>query len=179
MKKTLIFWFTGLSGSGKSTIVRRAAALLSRRGKKIKVYDGDTVRKKVNRHLSFSPRDIHENNKIIARLCLSDIKNNKYDYVFVAVISPFLRSRKQVKKIVGSSLYLIYCKSSINKVISRDPKGLYKKALSGRIKNFIGIDEKVPYQAPVRANLVLDTGNKSVSVCVKRFISFINSKENG
>lgn len=179
MKKTLIFWFTGLSGSGKSTIVRKAASLLLKRGKKIKVYDGDIIRRKVNRHLSFTPRDIHENNKIIAMLCLKDVKNNKYDYVFVAVISPFLRSRRQAKKIVGNSLYLIYCKSSIKKVISRDPKGLYKKALLGEIKNFIGIDKKVPYQAPGRANLVLDTGNKSVSICVKRFIGFINSKENG
>jgi len=177
MKKTLVFWFTGLSGSGKSTIVRRVVALLSKRGKKIRVYDGDIVRRKASRHLSFSPRDIHENNKIIARLCLNDIKKHKYDYIFAAVISPFLKSRNQVKRMIGNSLYLIYCKSSINKVISRDPKGLYKKALSGEISNFIGIDKRVPYQAPRMADLVLDTGSKSVSVCAKRFINFVNSKE--
>lgn len=177
MKRALTFWLTGLSGSGKTTIVKEAQALLLKANKKVKVYDGDIVRKQINKNLTFSPEDIKENNKIIAELCLKDINSNKYDYIFVAVISPFQESRDQAKEIIGSSFYLIYCKSSLEEAMRRDPKGLYKKALDGEINNFIGIDERTPYQEPQDADLVLDTENEDVKSCVAKFMNYINLKE--
>lgn len=173
MKKALVFWFTGLSGSGKTTIVNGVSKILSALGKKVKIYDGDAVRAEINKHLTFSPEHIKENNKIIAELCVKD--NNAYDYIFVPVISPFLKSRQLAKRIIGKYFYLIYTKASIAAVIEKDPKGLYKKALSGQINNFIGISVNVPYEEPQDADLTLDTEHESIEACVKKLINFINS----
>ena len=177
MRRALTFWFTGLSGSGKTTIVNEIQCLLVKANKKIKVYDGDVIRKQINKYLTFSPEHIKENNKIIAQLCLKDINSDKYDYIFVAVISPFQESRDQIKKIIGSSFCLIYCKTSLEEAIRRDPKGFYKKALAGEINNFIGVDKRVPYQPPQNAGLVLDTEAENLKNCVDKLINFINSKE--
>lgn len=173
MKRALTFWFTGLSGSGKTTIAKEAQRLLEKANRKIKVYDGDAVRKQINKDLTFSPEDIRKNNRIIAELCLKDINSTKYDYIFVSVISPFQESRDQVKEIIGSSFHLIYCKSSLEEVTRRDPKGLYKKALAGEISNFIGIDARTPYQVPQDADLVLDTENENIKNCVGNLLKFI------
>ncbi len=177
MKKASVFWFTGLSGSGKTTIVEQAQRLLAGFNKKIKVYDGDIVRKQINKDLTFSPEHIKENNKIIAELCLKDINSGQYDYIFVAVISPFQEAREKAKEIIGSSFNLIYCKSSLKEVISRDTKGLYKKALAGEINNFIGIDEETPFQPPKDAGLVLDTEKDDVKTCVDNLMKFIDFRE--
>lgn len=172
MKKTITFWFTGLSGSGKTTIVEKTVQILKKTGKKVKVYDGDAIRAAINKHLTFTPEHIIENNKIIAGLCLKD--KNKYDYIFVPLISPFHASRKLAKEIIGDYFFLIYVKTSLKEAMKRDPKGLYKRAISGQIANFIGIDPRVPFQPPRRANLVLNTEIESVQNSVKKLISFIN-----
>lgn len=176
MKKALVFWFTGLSGSGKTTIVNEVSKVLSASGKKVKIYDGDTVRAKINKHLTFSPEHIRENNKIIAELCMKDSKS--YDYIFVPIISPFSKSRQSARKTIGRNFYLIYAKASLPAVIKRDPKGLYKKALSGEIDNFIGVSVNVPYEEPQDADLVLDTEREDIEVCVKKLINFLDSLEN-
>jgi len=176
MRRALTFWLTGLSGSGKTTIVNEAQRLLLKANKKVKVYDGDAVRERINRSLTFSPEHIRENNKIIAELCLKDTKSNQYDYILVPVISPFQESRELAKGIIGSSFFLIYCKSSLEEVVKRDPKGLYKKALAGQISNFIGIDKNVPYQPPQDADLVLDTENQDLKTCVTELMDFISLK---
>ncbi|MDD4940793.1 MAG: adenylyl-sulfate kinase [Candidatus Omnitrophica bacterium] len=177
MKKTLAFWLTGLSGSGKTTIVNEAVRLLSGGDKRVKVYDGDVVREKINTSLTFSPEHIRENNRIIAELCRKDVESQQYDYIFVPVISPFRDARQRAKEMIGSSCYVVYCKSSLEAVIKRDPKGLYKKALAGHICNFIGVDEKTPYEEPLNADLVLDTQNDDLNTCVSRLIQFIHLKE--
>ena len=174
-KSALVFWFTGLSGSGKTTIAQKARKELSRQHKKVRVYDGDAVRRRITGHLTFSPEHIEENNRIIARLCSKD--TGRYDYIFVPIISPFSRSRRLAKKIIGGVFYLVYVKTSIREAMRRDPKGLYQKALDGKIKNFIGIDRNVPYQAPKRADLVLDTEREGIATSVNRLIRFINLKE--
>lgn len=174
MKKALIFWFTGLSGAGKSTIVEGTIRRLSSRDIKIRVFDGDVVRKGINRHMTFSPEDIRENNRIIADLCLRE--RHIYDYIFVPVIAPFRESRKLARKLLGDHFYLVYCKASLEEVMRRDPKGLYRKAMSGEINNFIGLHNEVPYQPPEDAELVLDTGNDDAETCVVKLVDFINLK---
>jgi len=174
MSKAMVFWFTGLSGSGKTTIAERAAKILSRGDKRVKLLDGDVIRKKVTSHLSFTPKDIKENNKIIANLCLDNIAN--YDYVLIPVISPFYEARMLAKKIIGDNFYLVYVRASLDEIIKRDPKGLYKRALSGEIKNFIGIDKDTPYQPPRNADLVLDTEKEGPDESVGRLVHFIMKK---
>jgi len=173
MKKALVFWFTGLSGSGKTTIVSEAFKTLSDLEKKVKIYDGDAVRAKINKHLTFTPEHIMENNEIIAKLCVKDA--DSYDYIFVPIISPFAKARHLARKAIGKNFYLIYTKASLPAVIKRDPKGLYKKALSGEIDNFIGVSANVPYEEPSDADLILDTENENIKTCTKRLIHFIES----
>lgn len=175
MKRGLVLWFTGLSGSGKTTIARAVGRILSERKKKIKILDGDVVRKKVTSHLGFSPKDIEENNRIISKLCLKE--KLEYDYILVPIISPFKKSRDLARRMMDGSFYLVYCRAPLDVVVKRDPKGLYKKALAGEISSFIGIDRSVPYQAPRDADIVLDTAAQSAKVCAARLIDFIDSKE--
>jgi adenylyl-sulfate kinase len=175
MKKALVFWLSGLSGSGKTTLVDHAVRRLAGSGKRIRIFDGDVVRKEINRHLTFSPEDIRENNRIIADLCLQNIQG--FDYIFVPVISPFQESRNHARKMLGGSFYLIYCKASLDEVIRRDPKGLYRKALSGELADVIGVHKHVPFEPPADADLVLDTENETLETCVGRFLDFIKGKE--
>jgi len=177
MSHTLVFWLTGLSGSGKTTIVNNVVEKLSKSNKKIKVYDGDIIRKEISKHLSFNPEDIKENNRIIMGLCYQNINEGYYDYIFVPIISPFSESRDLAREYLGRNFSLIYINASLDKVIQRDVKGLYQKALVGEIQNFIGISESVPYQAPDNADLVLDTDRDDLDNCVKKFQSFIALKE--
>jgi adenylyl-sulfate kinase len=171
VKRATVFWFTGLSGSGKSSIAKKVCRILRRRNKKVKIYDGDAVRKTINRNLAFSAKDIMENNRIISELCRRDAQ--RYDYIFVPVISPFSKSRKMARKRIGKNFRLVYVKASLDTVIKRDAKGLYKKALAGRIDNFIGIDRRVPFEAPSSADLVLDTEREGLNECSERLFRFV------
>lgn len=175
MKEAMVFWFTGLSGSGKTTIAQQAAQSLSQEGRDVKVFDGDVIRKELHSHLGFTPGDIRENNKKIAELCLEN--ESKYDYIFVPIISPFKDNRQYARQALKGSIYVVYCKVSLKEVIKRDPKGLYKKALDGKIENFIGMDNKVPYEAPEDADLILDTEHENIDSCVNKMILFVKSKE--
>lgn len=174
MKRALVFWFTGLSGSGKTTI---AEQVLKRFGasKKVKVFDGDEIRRGLNKHLGFSPEHISENNRIIADLCLKNI--DKYDYILVPIIAPFDDARRAARKAVGDDFYLVYVKASLDEVIRRDPKGLYKRALSGSMEKFVGVDKTVPYEVPEDADLVLDTESTALPVLTEKFAEFIINKE--
>jgi adenylyl-sulfate kinase len=169
MSKALTFWFTGLSGSGKTTIANSVRDYYQANGKQIKILDGDDVREKLNRHLAFTRVDIEENNRIIAELCMENIES--YDYIFVPVISPFEYSRKLAREMIGPRFNLVYVKAALAEVINRDVKGLYKKALKGELKNFIGLE--VPYEVPKLYDLVLDTEKESIEESVKKLVSFI------
>ncbi len=174
MNKAAIFWFTGLSGSGKTTIAECAKIQFASVGKKVKIFDGDTIRSKLNRHLGFTPPDIKENNRIIIDLCLQERKT--WDFIFVPIISPFQESRLLARKRLSPDFYLIYIRSSLATVMRRDPKGLYQKARFGEIDFFIGVDERVPYQPPRDFDLVLDTERNGPDSSVKQFCRFVIDK---
>lgn len=177
MKRAIVFWFTGLSGSGKTTISDRIVSELQSRGKIVKVYDGDAVRQELNSDLGFTPEDIKENNRRIAELC--EKNRNSYDYIFVPIICPFEEIRLYIKKKLGKAVYIIFCRATIVEVKKRDPKGLYAKASRGEIENFIGVDKNVPFEDPANADLVMDTGKEPVEDCVKKFMNFIGSLQKG
>jgi len=175
MSYTSTFWFTGLSGSGKTTIASRAAQSLSEKDKKIEILDGDVIRKEIHGHLGFTPEDIKENNRLIAELCVK--RKGLYDYIFVPIISPFAESRSLAREIIKDNFYIIYCKATLETVMERDVKGLYKRALSGGLDNLIGVDKRVPYEPPQDADLILDTAREDIEISVGRLIGFISSKE--
>ena len=150
-----ILWFTGLSGSGKSTLAKELYNLIS--DKKCKIIDGDIIRSNPNHKVDFSYNGIMYNHRYIRKICLSEIK--LHDYLLVTVISPFNELREQTRNLFGKSYIEIFVKSSLENVIKRDVKGLYKKALNNKIKNMIGVDPNVPYETPTNPDIIIDTEN--------------------
>jgi len=117
--------------------------------------DGDTIRSTVHNDFDFSPESIKKNSHRIIDLCKEKIAF--YDYIIVSVIAPFEETREYARRILGDNYKEIYVKASLNELVRRDTKGLYKKALIGKLKNLIGFDPKTPYETPENPNLTIDT----------------------
>ena len=166
-----VLWFTGLSGSGKSTITSGISKKLQESNYSVKILDGDEIRESVHVHLGFSPKDISENNKKISIICKELLQN--YNYILVSIISPFRKLRRNAKKIIGKSFVEVYVKSNLKTLIKRDVKGLYTKALKGEIANFIGIDPMVPYEPPENPDIVLDTERDTVKESVQKLYDYL------
>ena len=153
-QKGVVLWFTGLSGSGKSTIANEVAYKLHKMGKLTYVLDGDNIRHSLNKDLGFSQEDRNEN---IRRI--SEVANLFADAGIIAItafISPYRKYRNFCRNLVGNNRFIeIYTKASLETCEKRDPKGLYKKARAGEIKHFTGIDD--PYEEPEKAEITLDT----------------------
>ncbi|MBN2602951.1 MAG: adenylyl-sulfate kinase [Candidatus Thermoplasmatota archaeon] len=153
-QKGVVLWFTGLSGSGKSTIANEVAYKLQKMGKITYVLDGDNIRHGLNKDLGFSEEDRNEN---IRRI--SEVANLFADagiITITAFISPYRKYRNFCRNLVGDNRFIeIYTKASLKTCEKRDPKGLYKKARAGEIKHFTGIDD--PYEEPEKAEITLDT----------------------
>ncbi len=148
-----VLWFTGLSGSGKSTIAAELEKELHEEGKLTYILDGDNVRHGLNSDLGFSPEDRGENIRRIA-----EVAKLFYDagvYVLVCFISPYIKDRRYARKLIGEDFVEVYVKCSIEECKKRDPKGLYEKAEKGEIKNLTGVD--APYEEPEKAEVVVDT----------------------
>lgn len=148
-------WLTGMSGTGKSTIAAGLREELTKRGSRVKIVDGDEVRKNAGHRLGFTPADIRENNRLVAELCKS--LQPDHDYLLVAVIAPFADSREQARAIIGEGFVEVYVATSLDTLIARDTKGLYKKALNGELENFIGVSPEVPYEPPQNPDIRVDT----------------------
>lgn len=169
-----VIWFTGLSGSGKTTIALELKKRLEVTGKKIEILDGDVVRNTFNKHLSFSREDIRENNRLIAELAHEKMK--EFDFVLVPMISPYKKDRTMVKSIIGKDFIELFINSSLDKCIERDVKGLYKKALSGKITDFIGVSESNPYEIPLKPDLEVNTGSLDLAKSLEQVIKFFRKK---
>ena len=165
-----IIWFTGLSGTGKSTLAEKLIKKLKKKNYKVKLIDGDIFRIKKKYKNSFSKQSIISNNLNIIKY-LDKIKNN-YDYIIVSVISPILITRKKAKKIFKKKYVEIYVNCKISTLKKRDTKGLYKKADLKIVKNLIGYNSKVKYEksdyAVTNINTDLLTVNESVIKIFKK-----------
>lgn len=165
MAKGFTLWFTGLSGSGKSTLAERVRDLLLERGMKVEVLDGDVVRQNLSKGLGFSQEDRDINIRRIGFVCNLLTRN---DVVAIgAAISPYRAVRDENRKLIGRFVE-VYCQCDIDTLKDRDPKGLYEKALRGEIKNFTGVSD--PYEAPEKAEVVVDTANEDIDTSVDRII---------
>ena len=167
--KTL--WFTGLSASGKSTLAYAAERALLDKGYVCYVLDGDNVRHGLNSNLGFSDLDREENIRRVAEV--AKLMNDAGLIVLTSFISPSHKDRELAKSIIGKDKFFeIHMSTPINICEKRDPKGMYKKARSGEIKNFTGISAN--YDIPTSPFLRLDISNLNVSDAVERLISSLD-----
>lgn len=176
-KQAFVLWFTGLSGAGKSTLAENLLDYLKAENVSARIIDGDDIRNEFHKQLGFTPEDITENNYLIAELCRKYQKD--YQFLLVAVIAPFSQVRHEVRQKIGEKYREIYVKASLDEVIRRDVKGLYKRALKGEISNFVGVDANVPYEEPQAADLVLDTAQETIDVSLNKLIQFVKEQNNG
>lgn len=168
-----LLWLTGLSASGKSTIAHAVEKELFDRGIRAYVLDGDNVRHGLNANLGFSPEDRKENIRRTAEV--SRLMVDAGLLVLAAFISPFREDRSDVRKIFDSDIFAeIFIKCSLEECEKRDPKGQYKKARNGIIKNYTGIS--APYEVPEAPELVIDTEKMSLEESVNAIMEFIGSK---
>ncbi|MBI2639322.1 MAG: sulfate adenylyltransferase [Candidatus Sungbacteria bacterium] len=172
-RKGTVIWFTGLSGSGKSTIAEKLKNELESRGKSVCVLDGDAIRSGQNKHLSFSREDIRENNRLIAELARE--RAGEHDFVLVPIISPYREDRAMARTIIGGGFLELYVNASLEKCIERDPKGLYKKALAGEISNFIGVAATNPYEAPTSPDIKIDNEKFGIEQNIERLLNYLIS----
>jgi adenylylsulfate kinase len=159
-------WLTGLPGSGKTTIGLELKRKLESVNKPVVFLDGDELRKTLSADLGFSKED----RELHAKRVLDHVSrlSEKGNYVVVALITPYRSSREAARKQV-KDYFEVWIKTSLDECIRRDPKGLYKKALSGQIKNFTGIQD--PYEEPINSDLVIETEKSGPSQCADTIIS--------
>lgn len=170
--KGAVLWFTGLSGSGKSTIANTVDHKLFEMGKHTFVLDGDNIRMGLNKNLGFSPEDRTENIRRIGEV--SKLYTDAGILVMTAFISPYLEDRDQVREIMGDGEFIeVLVKASLETCEERDPKGLYKKARAGEIKGFTGID--APYEAPEKPELVLDSDSKGIDELADEVVAYLEA----
>ncbi|MBV1707438.1 MAG: adenylyl-sulfate kinase [Hyphomicrobiales bacterium] len=172
-QKPLILWFTGLSGSGKSTIANLVEARLHALGAHTTLLDGDNMRHGLNRNLGFTNADRVENIRRVGEVAKLMLEAGVI--ALCSFISPFKADRDMVRALVEPGEFVeIYVETSLEACIARDTKGLYKRALAGQIKNFTGIDQ--PYEAPQAAELVLTTEGTPAEVLADRVIDYVLAK---
>lgn len=171
--KPLLLWFTGLSGSGKSTIANAVEVALLAKGIHTYLLDGDNVRMGINSNLSFSPEDRTENIRRIAEI--SKLMVDAGLVVLASFVSPYREDRENVKKIVGYANFVeVFVNTPIEECERRDVKGLYKKARSGEIENFTGVN--APYESPLAPEIEVDTTKMKVEEIVDVILKNIMGK---
>ena len=165
-----VLWFTGLSGSGKSTIANAVARELYTRDIRNYVLDGDNIRHGLNKDLGFSDEDRTENIRRIGEV--SKLFVDSGQFVLTAFISPFRMDRQLVRDLLEDGEFIeVYIKCPLEECEVRDPKGLYDKARKGIIKDFTGIDS--PYEEPEKPEIVLESNRFSVEECVQQVIDYL------
>lgn len=172
-QKGAVVWFTGLSGSGKSTIARSLERRLVQKGYFALVLDGDLLRMGLNQDLGFSPEDRKEN---IRRLMeVAKIIADAQGIVITAFISPYREDRDRARQRIGSERFFeVYCSTPLEVCEARDPKGLYKKARAGLIPEFTGIS--APYEPPLKPEFEFNTALLPVEECVSRIYRALDER---
>jgi len=166
-----VIWLTGLSGAGKSTISTLVEQEMFDRGYLITVLDGDTMRAGLNVDLDFSKESRQENLRRAGEVASLFAKTGHI--VLATFISPYQEGREYVRNIIQDNFHLVHVEAKLDDCIDRDPKGLYKKALSGAIENFTGIGQG--YESPIDADLIINTSENDIEESKNKLIAFIES----
>ncbi len=170
---SFLLWFTGLSGSGKSTIANVVEQKLHQNGYRTYTLDGDNIRKGINSDLTFSPEDRTENIRRIAET--ANLMIDAGIIVLAAFVSPYKKDRENIKSIVKDVNFVeVFINTSLEECERRDVKGLYKKARAGEIKNMTGIS--APYEAPEHPDIEIKTEDLSVDEAADKIIKYITPK---
>ncbi len=171
--KSCVLWFTGLSGAGKSTLAHAVEEELHQLGCRTFVLDGDNVRHGLSSNLGFSEDDRHENIRRIGEA--SKLMMEAGIITMTAFISPFQADREAVRNLLPHGDFIeIWCKASLEVCESRDVKGLYAKARSGKIKNYTGINS--PYEVPKDPELIINTDTLSLKQAVAAILDFLRGR---
>lgn len=170
---SFVLWFTGLSGSGKSTIAEAVEAQLYEMQCRTYTLDGDNLRGGINFGLGFSEEDRHENLRRTAEIAKLFVDAGII--TLAAFVSPLEKDRKMVKEIIGQNNFVeIFIDTSLEECEKRDVKGLYQKARKGLIPNFTGID--APFESPANPDIWIKTDNESITSAVAKVITFVKQK---
>lgn len=170
----IVLWFTGLSASGKSTLAHAVEEKLFESGHLSFVLDGDNIRHGLNKNLGFSPEDREENIRRIGEV--SRLFSDAGIIAMTAFISPYRADREKARSLAEKGKFIeVYVKVPLDVAEKRDPKGLYKKARAGEIKEFTGID--APYEEPLNPELVIDTSKHSLKESTDIIINYLRDKK--
>ena len=170
MSQGFTLWFTGLSGAGKTTLTEAILPELRARGVKVEVLDGDEVRTNLSKGLGFSKEDRDTNIRRIGYVARLLARNGVG--VIAAAISPYREIRDEVRRSIeadGAVFVEVFVKASLNTLVARDVKGLYKKAIAGEIKQFTGVSD--PYEEPLAPALVIESDSETVAESAARLIA--------
>ena len=172
-QKGAVVWFTGLSGSGKSTVACEVARALVENGKNAYVLDGDNIRHGLNKNLGFSPDDRTENIRRIGEVAKLFAESNVI--VLTAFISPYRADRDLARELLPEGQFIeVMCDTPLDICEERDPKGLYKKARAGEIPEFTGIS--APYEEPKSPELNLKTGEETLEESTRRVLALLGER---
>lgn len=170
-----VVWFTGLSGSGKSTLTEALAPLLTERGRRVEVLDGDVVRTNLSRGLSFSKEDRDTN--VLRIGFVANLLARNGVAVITAAISPYASTRDASRALIqadGSAFIEVHAAATLEECEARDVKGLYAEARAGKRTGFTGVDD--PYELPPNPELTLPTGIEPVEASVVRILAYLESQ---
>ena len=165
-------WFTGLSGSGKSTITTQLVKELRKRGSKLEVLDGDVVRENLSKGLGFSKEDRDTNIRRIA--FVANLLSRNGVPVITAAISPYRDIRNEAREMMGDRFVEAYVNVSLEEAERRDVKGLYAKARAGEIKEFTGVSD--PYEPPENPELVIETEQQSPEESAQQILAYLEER---
>jgi adenylylsulfate kinase len=172
--RSCVIWFTGLSAAGKSTLANSLTTRLHMIGVKGYVLDGDNIRHGLNKDLGFSPEDRKENIRRIGEVAKLFVDAGVI--AMTAFISPYREDRKTARDLLKEDEFIeVFVKCSLSECEKRDPKGIYKKARSGEIKEFTGIS--APYEDPENPEIVLETDKASLEECIETILNYLLEKE--
>ncbi len=161
-------WVTGLSGAGKTTVSKIVADKLKERGRKVEVLDGDVIRRNLSKGLGYSKEDRDTNIRRIGFVC--NLLSRNGVVAVAAAISPYESVRQENRKLIGNYIE-VHARCSMDVLVERDVKGLYKKALAGEIKNFTGVSD--PYEEPVNPEVVIDSDKETDEESVNKVLAKI------
>lgn len=171
--KALTLWLTGFSASGKSTIARLLEETLYTNRISTIVLDGDNTRMGINKDLDFSPKGRTENIRRVAEI--AKLMNDAGVVVIASFISPLIADRQMARQIIGEhSFFEVFIDAPLSVCMDRDPKGLYKKAVAGAVKDFTGIS--APYEAPTNPDIRIETTVHNPTESVNQLLTWLQSK---
>ncbi len=173
-RRAMIFWFTGLSGVGKTTLAIALRDRLEEEGQRVLVLDGDDVRSRLHPHLGFTPEDIRLNNELIASLC--EEMRADTDLILVPIISPYRDSRMAARRRLAPDFHEIHISAPLDVLHERDTKGLYSAARRGEVGNLIGVSPESPYEYPQTPEMTILTDKESLEKSISRLLEYARNR---